>query len=78
MEWMTIDSAPKDGSPIILGTTGGWVAEGRYEGGSDFVVDDVCGWYLAYANPGDGHESGKNVQPTHWMHLPEPPKQNGE
>lgn len=63
-EWKTIDSAPKDGTRIIGGSTGGRVevvahAQGNWRGDP---------WR-------EGHHLGRIawIQPTHWMPLPEPP-----
>lgn len=63
--WQTIDTAPKDGTKILV--------FGPDKNGSFYM--DVCGWplnwksmwpvaYMAYAAS----------EPTHWMALPEPPK----
>ena len=59
-EWRDIDSAPRDGSSILL--AGQYLASGKWE--------IETGQYLAYrrAWPCVGED-----QPTHWMPLPPPP-----
>ena len=63
-EWQPIETAPKDGTHILVC--------GPHNNGSQYM--DVCGWpknwtskwpvaYMAYA-------AG---EPTHWMPLPTPP-----
>lgn len=65
MGWQTIDTAPRDGSWILI-----------YEQFDDVTV----GWWSPYskkwmalrgAHYDDGVEEGSN--PSHWMPLPEPP-----
>lgn len=60
MEWQPIETAPKDGTEIILWNKSWQSPHSGYYGWR--------GWEQAY-------ECGpwKN-QPTHWMPLPEPPK----
>ena len=57
MEWRAIDTAPKDGSEVIL--AGKWLS-GKWE--------VRPGRYLATRWPYVGQG-----QPTHWMPLPTPP-----
>ena len=82
-EWRTIDSAPKDGTEILL-----WTPEGidvscwseLEEDGQQSMGHDAgfCG-LLTCADPGR-HMGNPEFfreavnQPTHWMPLPEPPK----
>jgi hypothetical protein len=76
MEWQLIESAPKDGTPVLL--WGQWAGEingiykvpgmeiGYYTGPSG----DYAGFEWA-ATGGDAYAVwGK---PTHWMPLPPPP-----
>lgn len=75
MEWQTIETAPKDGTNI-LGYNGEDVTEMVWE---DWPDDNShVGWCRA------GFESGGMLdethfrmepEPTHWMPLPEPPKE---
>ena len=66
MNWQPIETAPKDGTHILLARTDSeWVCQGRY------VCDDK-GWY-ELNNDASDHWGGE-IYPTHWMPLPEPPK----
>lgn len=61
MEWQPIETAPKDGTPVLL------YATPRMEVGYwNVAVTDVgiTGWY----------PSMYWRRPTHWMPLPEPPE----
>ncbi|MEO0943239.1 MAG: DUF551 domain-containing protein [Pseudomonadota bacterium] len=68
MEWQPIETAPKDGTEVILFywwyIDGGLVTAGYWHP----VFDDVKGgfWYADLVNAGA-------ADPTHWMPLPEPP-----
>lgn len=64
MEWRTIESAPKDGTPILT------FSEGRQATCLWCEFD----WWDMW--PFDVEET--NWNPSHWMPLPIPPKQNGE
>ena len=77
MEWQPIETAPKDGTRIILyrpGTHFEWVRVviGRYYTDS----------YASKPKPFWGHDrtnltgvrEARANQPTHWMPLPEPPR----
>ena len=63
MEWMTIDSAPKDGTEIIVLIRPKVIR---------------LGWYFAPSSRTFGwcDENGKRIKPTHWtwMPLPSPPE----
>ncbi len=72
-EWMDIESAPKDGSDIIL--------YGKDEYGEFYEVNekvvqigfwDRNSWRLTLWGP---YESKLWFLPTHWMPLPTPPKE---
>ena len=77
MGWQPIETAPKDGTWVLL--TGGTV-DGSWDGDTAPMV--VVGQYL----PPWGSEAiwhfawydngyyGEYSNPTHWMPLPEPPK----
>ncbi|WP_424441089.1 DUF551 domain-containing protein [Parvibaculum sp.] len=60
-EWQPIETAPKDGTKILL--TGPHDANGRYM--------EVCGYWKDRfpVTWMDGHG-----EPTHWMPLPAPPE----
>ena len=73
-QWQPIETAPKDGTNIILFgegkvTVGGWVSaeDQGAEPGEEYLI--AAGWWsidLADNNP------------THWMPLPDPPAGGGE
>ena len=60
--WRPIETAPKDGTHIILKSSGSWCAQGYWEGG----VND--GFWLSCVR----YEHREiEESPTHWMSLPE-------
>ena len=65
MEWQPIETAPKDGTLVLVWDedTGGAFA-------AQFLVE-VTGW----GNPGEWMDwhGMRLLQPTHWMPLPDPP-----
>lgn len=80
-EWMPIETAPKDGTRILLfcnrvwdeyhnpARSGHWFSEVKAV--KDEVAYRVNGWWL------DGFDHPFNEPPfcpTHWMPLPNPPK----
>jgi hypothetical protein len=67
-QWEPIDTAPHDGTHIVL-SDGEVVTVGRYlENGR---------WFGANADPTDYWDG--ELYPTHWMPLPTPPEgHNGE
>lgn len=69
-EWRTIDSAPKDGTEVLLYTTafsGEWIiVQGAYFS-SPKEIDN--GWETQF---------GFHGEPTHWKPLPSPPKSLNE
>lgn len=76
MEWLPIETAPKDGTPIqvarwmdIFGGTWvrGWA---RWE--SAFFHDKDIGGWIAHGYFEPPGELGL-AHPTHWMPLPDPP-----
>lgn len=60
-EWQPIETAPKDGTEIIV-----------LMGAKDIRL----GWYFAPSSTTRGwlDQSSKKIRPTHWMPLPDPPK----
>ena len=77
--WRTIDSAPKDGSYIIAGRFGpdeelSWVKHSRWITAQEIDVDDgddPAEYDDAWT---DGNDDWEPIYPTHWMPLPQPPK----
>ena len=70
--WRPIETAPKDGTTIILGSESGWSDAGFWMGNPKENYWGKTGWYAE-----DDRASiltAKPVQPTHWLPLPEPPK----
>jgi hypothetical protein len=78
IEWQPIETAPRDGTSVILAVTGGkngpvvgearWWEEWEEHGGD---------WYWAGNTPGDYHGGPISEinfgTPSHWMPMPEPP-----
>ncbi len=79
MEWQPIDTAPQDGTEVLL--FGTWAGEihgpdrkvppaiyiGAYEGGGDYSDDG----YLWSVVGGDMYAAW--CKPSHWMPMPAPP-----
>jgi len=76
-EWMPIESAPKDGTSVLVCWAGAdWdnsMAVAYYEEGYSSYVDSAKG-----VNWRDGGDLGCGgmigAMPTHWQPLPDPPK----
>lgn len=68
-DWQPIETAPRDGSALILGGMkyGPRVAEGQW---GPTTFDRKAKSYKQGWTTSPGHE----VEPTHWMPLPEGPK----
>ena len=69
MEWQPIETAPKDGTEVLVCRTYGerrteYAVAHCYEGGEWHDMGDI-GWAGMYGGPDN--------QPTHWMPLPEAP-----
>lgn len=79
-QWEPIESAPKDGTAIML-TNGKDVAEGHwyFEEGGTTEYRDLDGRYIDQKD-NDGYndwldwDGGMQPAPTHWMPLPKPPE----
>ena len=76
MKWQSIETAPKDRTPI-LAWNGRFVSEALWEPDAD--DDGHVGWcystfynHECYGNYNNSYD--KDAQPTHWMPLPKPPK----
>ena len=80
MEWKPIETAPRDGTRIIVystystesgvggGMDGPWVGEVFWQDG--WYNEDKSGWMIANCD----EEYGCFVVATHWMPLPPPPE----
>jgi hypothetical protein len=60
IEWQPIETAPKDGTVVLL-WDGEYVTQGTHFGGM-WLPHGECDF------------AGPNWLPTHWMPLPEPPR----
>lgn len=79
--WPTIDTAPRDGSEIVIWIGADFAPVASWqclEGGDEFTGE---GWIYAWclkdeslSEYGDGWIYADSAQPTHWMPLPEGPK----
>jgi hypothetical protein len=68
-EWQPIETAPKDGTEILLGNStwvdlGYWAVNLNGEGGEGWTCEVVQSW---------GMEEYAYCKPTHWQPAPEPP-----
>lgn len=68
-EWMPIESAPKDGTEILVYCPGGSAGEVCV---SAYLPNTVRGSGFGSIHSCCGYEI--DVKPSHWMPLPEPPK----
>lgn len=64
--WQPIETAPRDGTPVLLLFDDGLMEVGRHYG---HEADHHNGWW---SNDGLDYDYGLD-NPTHWMPLPEPP-----
>jgi hypothetical protein len=73
MDWQTIETAPKDGTNVILFLPGmrRQVTIGHYDIQETFIHGKmnrrIEGWWI-------DNGSGWTYKPSHWMSIPEPPK----
>lgn len=64
MKWQPIETAPKDGTIILVADKGVYVARiAQWDKG---MLRSGGGWLDAW--------NSDNVEPTHWMPLPDVPK----
>lgn len=72
MEWLPIESAPKDGTRILLGNKyATWEAEYRPLYSSGYRPDNP--WLNMMLNMDHVPRGNRYRPPTHWMPLPDPP-----
>jgi hypothetical protein len=82
--WQPIETAPKDGTKILLWANGECAPLGSYqciEGGDDDGTGFVYAWVLEntdLSSEGDGVIYAEDRQPTHWMSLPSMPPTSGD
>jgi len=68
-EWQSIETAPKDGSEILLGTPDDVFAGFYHDGSQNYW--HFAGWYAEMAR--GNLLTTKPCRVTHWMPLPEVP-----
>ncbi len=80
-EWQPIETAPKDGTSILVYVAG----ESLYPTAANYCSREYLleeygdaeymdeGWYWGYGYPTDF--SAHVIEPTHWMPMPAPPKE---
>lgn len=67
-EWQPIETAPRDGRPILL-----WCNDRQYVCGEFWSrADGSAGWEIGHRI--DGTVICLGLPATHWMPLPEPPE----
>lgn len=65
-EWQPIETAPKDGTNILVFTPKGKARAG-------VVCGIHCGWWTTLFDEWTTSDGDCEMDPTHWMPLPEPP-----
>lgn len=74
-EWKPIETAPMDGSIIMLANAGGsWM--GKYHPVFQSGYRPENPWFSLLLN--HDHVRGRAKLPSHWMPLPEPPEESHE
>ncbi len=71
MEWQPIETAPKDGTCVLVSNGGGvWAAKFKdvYQSG----WKPPCPWFSLMLNKDHIPSRLQKGRPTHWMPLPEP------
>lgn len=68
-KWRLIETAPRDGSYIILGYADSHSEEGRWMGNAGQNHWGEIGWFATDDDVLCNHPG----MPTHWMPLPDPP-----
>ncbi len=66
--WQPIETAPKDGTPILLFCPGSWYGDERVVGCFGSYCCSVEFYWVDLASEGMSLD-----KPTHWLPLPDPP-----
>ncbi len=74
MEWQPIETAPRDGSKVILGHPEHKAVIGVWHQGYSWESLFPDGNPVFYWAKDHEDTSGFDFEPTHWMPLPDPPK----
>ena len=85
-EWQPIETAPKDGTWILLydPTASSLIYTGCWDSKFDskWVEEkddfDYIGAWTSYQVGSFGYEEYATLSPTHWMLLPKPPKSEAQ
>jgi hypothetical protein len=81
MEWQPIETAPKDGTRVLLHRPSAAASWAQLVIGS-FCLDQHAKRPRPYWKHDkerlEGVRQTRGEQPTHWMPLPSPPEQNGD
>jgi hypothetical protein len=73
MEWRTIESAPKDGTRVLI-LAEGKAIEGWQQSWKDYEGNERGSWEaISLESHGCGCCAGGDPNPTHWMPLPAKP-----
>jgi hypothetical protein len=71
-EWQPIETAPKDGSTVLL-AEGNYVDCGFWNDGAEcYGHRGGAGWFSE--DDRNNLLIASNIHPTHWMKFPDPPK----
>lgn len=69
--WQPIETAPKDGTPILV-----WDESMGYYNAHSHGQDDrryAIGYWRTKSGKGWGNRNTSRPEPTHWQPLPDPP-----
>lgn len=79
-QWQPIETAPRDGSPILIfDPTQAPSSSTESQSGKVVTYDDpryAIGYWRVWKTSGEwmwGNRNSSYVSPTHWMPLPAPP-----
>lgn len=70
--WQPIETAPKDGSSVILSEDDDCVGQGFWSDGKGFHENREVGWFWMFDL--SSILIASNARPTHWMPFPAAPK----